>query len=141
MRFTPVLRSVDILMVAVLIGTVVWTFKVKHDSQQAIDRVATLEKQIEAEKNRVDLLKSDWSLLTSPARLERLVEHYGAQLELRPIEPAQLADDNSLPGLKRPEPLIEDVEDEDFAQDPNVDADVTTGSIGNVGIPSPRGNQ
>jgi len=141
MRFTPVLRSIDILMVAILIGTVVWTFKVKHDSQQAIDRVGALEKQIESEKNRVDLLKSDWSLLTSPARLERLVDHYGAQLELRPIEPAQLADDNSLPGLKAPELPIEDAEDEDFAHDPGVDADVSTGSIGNVGIPARRGSQ
>ena len=52
MRFAPVLRSIDILMVAALLGSVVWTFKVKHDSQEAIDRVAILEKQIEAEKNR-----------------------------------------------------------------------------------------
>ena len=132
MRFAPVFRSIDILMVAVLIGTVVWTFKVKHDSQEALDRVAVLEKQIEAEKNRVDLLKSDWSLLTSPKRLETLVKHYGAQLGLKPIEPAQLADDNTLPGFKRPEILIEN-DDDSFA---GVDGSVNTGSIA---VPGPRG--
>jgi len=132
MRFAPVFRSVDILMVAVLIGSVVWTFKVKHDSQEALDRVAKLNQQIKAEENRVDLLKSDWSLLTSPARLEKLVKHYGGQLGLNPIEPAQLADDNSLPGFKKPEVLISD-QDEGFA---GVDATTQTGSIS---VPTQRG--
>ncbi len=125
MRLAPVFRSVDILMVALLIATVVWTFKVKHDSQEALDRVAILEKQIEAEKNRVDLLKSDWSLLTSPKRLEKLVEHYGGQLQLKPIEPAQLADDNSLPGLKRPDELV-DENPEGYA---GIDGDLNTGTV------------
>lgn len=132
MRFAPVFRSIDILMVAALLGSVVWTFKVKHDSQQAIDRVAILEKQIEAEKNRVDLLKSDWSLLTSPARLEKLVKHYGIQLELKPIEPSQLADDNSLPGIKRPDVDFSNPDGEGFAE---VDSQISTGS---VGVPTKR---
>lgn len=132
MRLAPVFRSFDILMVAVLIASVVWTFKVKHDSQEALDRVAQLNQQIKAEENRVDLLKSDWSLLTSPARLEKLVKHYGGQLGLNPIEPAQLADDNSLPGFRRPEVLIND-QDESFA---GVDATTQTGSIG---VPIQRG--
>ncbi len=135
MRFAPVLRSIDILMVAALLGSVVWTFKVKHDSQEAIDRVAILEKQIEAEKNRVDLLKSDWSLLTSPTRLEKLVKHYGVQLELKPIEPSQLADDESLPGFKKPEVIINDPDAEGFAE---IDNDISTGS---VAVPTPRGAQ
>lgn len=134
MRFSPVFRSLDILMVAVLIASVVWTFKVKHDSQQALDSVATLTKQIEAEENRVDLLKSDWSLLTSPARLEKLVKHYGGQLGLSPIEPAQLADDNSLPGFKKPDLIINE-QDDGFA---GVDSTTQTGSIG---VPTQRGAQ
>lgn len=137
MRFAPVFRSIDILMVAVLIVCVVWTFKIKHDSQEALDRVSVLEKQIEAEDNRVDLLKSDWSLLTSPSRLEKLVEHYGGQLELKPIEPAQLADENSLPGFKKPEILI-DIDNQDRDGFAGIDQTVTTGG---VGIPTQRGAQ
>lgn len=135
MRFAPVFRSIDILMVAVLIASVTWTFKVKHDSQEAIDRVAKLQKQIEAEENRVDLLKSDWSLLTSPARLEKLVKHYGGQLGLKPIEPAQLADDNSLPGFKKPEIILENEDKDGFAE---VDDSISTGSIA---VPTQRGTQ
>ncbi len=135
MRLAPVFRSFDILMVAVLIASVVWTFKIKHDSQQALDRVSSLESQIEAEENRVDLLKSDWSLLTSPARLEKLVKHYGGQLGLKPIEPAQLADDNSLPGIKRPDVDFNNQDQDGFAE---VDGSVNTGS---VGVPTQRGAQ
>lgn len=130
MRLSPIFRTIDILMVAVLIATVVWTFKVKFDSQEALDRVARLEKQIESEKNRVDLLKSDWSLLTSPARLEKLVEHYGVQLGLEPIEPAQLADDNSLPPIRQEPLLPEKSNDDDFA---DIDEFIKTGSVPDAG--------
>lgn len=126
MRFEPVFRSIDILMVAVLIASVVWTFKVKHDSREELARIATLNKQIEAEENRVGLLKSDWSLLTSPSRLEKLVKHYGGQLELKPIEPAQLADENSLPGFKRPEVILGNETDDGFA---GIDNGIKTGGI------------
>jgi len=133
MRFAPVLRSFDMFMVALLIGVVAWTFKVKFDSQEALDRVTELENQIEAEKTEIDLLKSDWSLLTSPARLQRLVDRYRNELQLEPIEPAQLANEDRLPPVKN------DTEnqqitppDEDFANIKNIietDSTVITGSI------------
>lgn len=126
MRFSPVFRTIDILMVSLLIATVMWTFKVKFDSQEALDRVAKLEQQIEAEKNRVDLLKSDWSLLTSPARLEKLVKHYGVELELGPIEPAQLANDNTLPPVKEPESLLGQEKTDGYA---GIDEVNKTGSV------------
>ncbi len=74
MRFAPVFRSIDILMVAVLVASVVWTFKIKYDSQEAIDSVARLQKQIEAEENRVDLLKSGLELAYKPITLREISE-------------------------------------------------------------------
>lgn len=93
-------RAFDFLMIALMIGMAVWTFKIKHDSQIALDRVAELESRIAAEKTEIDLLKSDWSLLTSPARLQDLVEKYGGDLKLHPMEPSQLASENDLPGYR-----------------------------------------
>lgn len=107
MRLSPFLRTLDILMVAFLVATVAWTFKVKNDSQVALERVAELEKQLEAERTEIDLLKSDWALLTSPARLQKLAERYGEQLGLEPAEPIQSASPNLLPPLRQmtiPEP-------------------------------------
>ena len=96
-----VFRTFDLVLIAVLLATVGWTFKVKHDSQLALDRVRELEKKIAAEKTEIDLLKSDWSLLTNPARLQELVEKYGDQLNLAPLEPEQIATEEALPAYKQ----------------------------------------
>jgi hypothetical protein len=51
---------------------------------------------------------------------------------LKPIEPSQLADDNSLPGIKRPDVDFSDQDDEGFAE---VDNQISTGS---VAVPTQR---
>ena len=94
------LRPVDLILVAVLIGVIAWTFKVKHDSQVALERVAELERLIEAERIEIDLLKSDWSLLTNPARLQELVERYNSELALEPVDPEQIGSEGDLPGYR-----------------------------------------
>ncbi|MGI9352474.1 MAG: cell division protein FtsL [Rhizobiaceae bacterium] len=103
MRLAPMMRAVDILLLITLIAVVSWTFKVKHDSQFALERVADLERQIAAERVEIDLLKSDWSLLTSPARLQQLVERYQKELELESMEASQIANERELPAFKTQE--------------------------------------
>ncbi len=125
MRFAPWLRTFDILMVALLIGVVFWTFKVKNDSQAALDRVAELQRQIEAERTEIDLLKSDWGLLTSPKRLEQLVERYGLELGLEPMSASQMADEKTLPPMR--ETFDPNEDDPEFA---GTDQSVKTGSVG-----------
>ena len=100
MHIIPFLRAMDIILVAVLLAVVAWTFKVTTDSQVALDRVADLRRQLEAEKIEIDLLKSDWGLLTSPQRLEQLVERYKDELDLQQINPAQISNSTSLPPLQ-----------------------------------------
>ena len=126
MRLAPMMRAVDVLLLITLIAVVSWTFKVKHDSQLALERVAELEKQIAAERVEIDLLKSDWSLLTSPARLQQLVEKYQEELELDPMEASQIANENELPGFKTQE--IEP-SGESHAE---TDTSIKTGSISDI---------
>ena len=123
MRFAPMLRSIDLILLIALIAVVSWTFKVKYESQEALERVAELEKQIAAEKVEIDLLKSDWSLLTSPARLQQLVERYQKELELQEMRASQIAGDRELPAFKAPQ-AVENPES--FA---GADTELTTGSI------------
>ena len=123
-------RSINIIMLALLIGVVSWTFKVKQDSQEALARVAELERQIAAEKTEIDLLKSDWSLLTSPERLQELVDRYGDELNLKPMEPGQIAREDDLPGYRlefnqEPSPLFDGFVEADKA--------ITTGGIKSEG--------
>ena len=138
MRIAPMMRTIDIILLAVLIGVVSWTFQVKHESQEALERVSELEKQIAAERIEIDLLKSDWSLLTSPARLQKLVERYAEQLGLEPMAASQMSNESELPAIRQPNlPDSDGGNDEDFA---GVDNLSNTGSI-KVAIPQPRGSQ
>jgi hypothetical protein len=124
MRFEPFMRTLDLLMIAMLVGMVAWTFKIKHDSQVALDRVSELEALVTAKKIEIDLLKSDWSLLTNPARLEQMAERYGSELGLKPIDPSQLTNLDLLPPVRQqfdPQQL-----QDDFASSPD---DLLTGSI------------
>lgn len=136
MRISPMVRSIDIVLLVMLIGIVAWTFKVKHESQQALQRVSELEKQIAAEKIEIDLLKSDWSLLNNPARLQQLVERYSRELELAPVEATQMADENALPPVRIPDFGIKD-DDGDVA---GIDHDATTAGIP-IPVPSSRKNR
>ncbi|MEM9277592.1 MAG: hypothetical protein AAGA76_03375 [Pseudomonadota bacterium] len=123
MRLAPMMRSIDLILLIALVAVVSWTFKVKHDSQLELERVAELEKQIAAEKVEIDLLKSDWSLLTSPARLQELVERYSQELQLEQMSATQIAKENELPGFRLPN--LPD-EGESFA---DTDASIKTGSV------------
>lgn len=90
-------RTLDFIMIAALIGTAGYTFKVKHDAEQAAARVETLETRLRLEREAIDILKADWSLLTSPDRLEKLVERHKEELGLEPASPRQIVTIDKIP--------------------------------------------
>ncbi|MCB1438885.1 MAG: hypothetical protein H6888_14750 [Nitratireductor sp.] len=91
------LRTIDIIMIGALLGGAAFTFKVKHDSEQAIEKVEHLQNQIQKERDAIDILKADWALLTDPQRLERLAEIYGEELQMAPADPAQIGSVDNIP--------------------------------------------
>jgi hypothetical protein len=99
-----VVRTIDIILIAALLGGVAWTFKVKNDSEDALARMAALERKIAHEREVIDLLRADWSLLTSPERLERLVERYNDALGLIEARPQQFV---TLSDVPEKSPLIQ----------------------------------
>lgn len=80
------LRPLDILFIGLMLCGVAFTYKIKHDSEAAIDRVAKLERQIKKEQELIDILKADWALQVSPKRLEILVEKYRDELGLEILQ-------------------------------------------------------
>lgn len=92
-----IVRTIDIIMVAALLGSATWTFKVKNDSERAHARVAELERQIAREREAVVLLRADWALLTSPDRLEALVERHREELGLEMARPEQFVGIEEVP--------------------------------------------
>ena len=91
------MKPSDLLLAAAVIGGALWTYSIKHDAEDAADRVASLRRQIATEEERIVFLRADWAYLNAPARLERLVARYGATLKLRPVEAHQWIDPFDLP--------------------------------------------
>ena len=90
-------RTTDIVLIAVMISAAAFTYKTKHEAENKLDRVRHLEQRIEIEKDTIDVLKADWSLLTQPNRLQQLVDIYRGELALEPVGAEQIVDADELP--------------------------------------------
>ncbi|MGN6548352.1 MAG: cell division protein FtsL [Pararhizobium sp.] len=97
------LRTFDIVLIGLMVTATALTYQMKHRTQVKLEAIAHLQAQIHLQKETIDLLKADWSVLTQPARLERLTEVYKDQLHLEPIRPQQIATLNDLPDYPTPE--------------------------------------
>ncbi|MCG6857262.1 MAG: hypothetical protein LJE67_04270 [Salaquimonas sp.] len=125
-------RTLDVVMVAAVIAAASWTFKVKYDSEAAKARVAKLEKRLEIEKEAIDILNADWSLLTSPDRLKKLVERYQDDLQLQPTEPEMVGTLDDVPMADQMPAEVQDRMRE-AQSDGAADRGTITGSIKSVG--------
>lgn len=90
-------RTSDIVLIAVMVSAAAFTYKTKHDAESQLDAARKIEQQIRFEEDSIDLLKADWSLLTQPARLQKLSELYESQLQLQPVEARQVVSLDDLP--------------------------------------------
>jgi len=122
-----VFRTSDIVLIAVMVSAAAMTYKIKRDAEEQQAAVHRIQAQIRTEEDTIDLLKADWSLLTQPARLEKLTDLYKSQLGLEPVDPHQFVTLDALPA----KPLtIENLS----AQKPDSMADsgqdhITTGAV------------
>lgn len=120
------LRTLDIILICGMLGAAAWTYKVKNDSQVAMDRVAELEEKIAEERAEISLLKADWSLFTSPGRLQILVDRFKEELKLEPVVSSQIADKKTLPPYRRNINQIKSPLLDGFAE---ADRDLKTGTV------------
>jgi len=92
-----VFRTSDIILIALMVSATAMTYKIKRDAEQQQRVVYQLQAQIRTETDTIDLLRADWSLLTQPARLEKLTDVYSAQLDLQPVDAHQFVKLGELP--------------------------------------------
>lgn len=90
-------RTSDAVLIAVMVAAAAFTYKTKHDAEDKYSEVRKLEAAIRYEEDSIDVLKADWSLLTQPARLQRLTESFAEQLKLQPVDPHQIVELKDLP--------------------------------------------
>lgn len=102
-------RTSDIVLIAVMVSAAAFTYNTKRTVEDQLAEVRGIEAEIKFEQDLMDLLKADWSLLTQPARLQRLTGIYQAELKLQPVEASQIGGIDDLP----PRPVeIEDLSTE-----------------------------
>lgn len=141
------LRSIDILMIGLLLGGAAFTYKIKHDSEVAIEKVAELERKIQSERDAIDVLLADWSLLSSPDRLEKLVAKYREQLDLEEVASSQIGSLPQIPEkIELPKPpsdkgLAGLIEENDIVTGTIVDPVFKTPSLPDQTMPIPTPTQ
>ena len=91
------LRTIDIIMILVMVSAAAVTYKIKADSEEELRQVRKIERQIAEEEDSIDLLKADWSLLTQPSRIQRLVDAHKDALGLQATDSRQVTDLSAVP--------------------------------------------
>jgi cell division protein FtsL len=81
------LRFVNICLVFGLVALAYGIYQVKYETRALDAEIASLNKQIEEERDAIAVLRAEWSLLNRPERIERLAKKY---LKLAPAKPLQL---------------------------------------------------
>lgn len=110
-----------------MVSAAAFTYTTKHKVEAQLAEVRRVEGKIRFEEDTLTILKADWSLLTQPARLQKLTEIYQTELELAPLEARQIVGADELPA--RP------VEIEDIISQPkqglarNTDKMTTSGVV------------
>ena len=84
------MRTIDIILIAVMLVAATVTYKIKHDAEKQVVEIKKIQRQIAFEKDTINLLKADWSLMTQPNRLQRLSDIYQSQLKLQPVDVTQI---------------------------------------------------
>ncbi|MEL6088647.1 MULTISPECIES: cell division protein FtsL [Bartonella] len=92
-----VFRTLDVVLVTIMICMAAITYKVKYDVQKQISETYRLEREIAAEKNMVRLLHAEWAVMIEPSRMQKLAEYYQKELGLEIIQPRQIVELKDIP--------------------------------------------
>lgn len=93
------LRILNAIAIICLIGAAVLVYDVKYQSTYEAQKVARLNNQIRAEREKIASLKAEWNVLAAPARIQGLASRY---LGMKPVGVANLDDFARLPERIKP---------------------------------------
>ena len=95
------IRLLNICVIVALVLAAADVYKIKFESTRQAQRVAKLRMEIRREQDAIAALRSQWSKLDSPGRIQDLVRRH---LALRPVEARQYDRLDNLP--ERPPDLV-----------------------------------
>lgn len=91
------LRPLDVILIVAMTAAAAVTYQIKHNAENTMAEVRRLRAEIHLEKQTIDLLEADWSLLNQPGRVQRLAENFKEELQLETLQPDQIATLDELP--------------------------------------------
>ncbi|MBO6538504.1 MAG: hypothetical protein JJ969_03805 [Rhizobiaceae bacterium] len=94
-------RTTDVILIGVMVAAAGMTFKIKYDAELKLEEVRRLEAEIRTERDTIDVLTADLSVLTQPSRLQKLVDVYAEELKLKGVDPDQIGSLSDLPETLR----------------------------------------
>lgn len=81
------MRFINFVALGVLLGLVFLIYELKFETRRLESRAAELSKSIEDEKDNLAVMRAEWSLVSSPGRVEQMA---GKLLGLQPVKPEQI---------------------------------------------------
>ena len=95
------MRLLNILVIAVLILSASFVYKIKFDSTLQAERVAKLRGELRRERDATARLRAEWAKLDTPERIQGLAERH---LKLKAIQAHQFDTFDALPERPAPPP-------------------------------------
>ena len=91
------MRFIDVTCLGLAIIGAIGVYHVKHNAEDAQNERVRLERQIAADREAIGLLRTEWSLLNQPERIQRLVAQLQPVIGLQPVTIEQIAGLDELP--------------------------------------------
>lgn len=95
------LRLFHAFVIAVLVVSAAWVYKIKFEATLQAERVSKLRGEIRRERDQIAILRAEWAQLDRPERIQSLAERH---LTLRSAAMTQFDPLDNLP--ERPVPLV-----------------------------------
>ena len=130
------MRLIHLLVIGALVFAAAYVYRIKMESTARTERVLKLHAEIREQRDAIAVLRSEWSKLDAPLRLQGLAERH---LPLKPANARQYDDLKNLP--ERPPSLVKPGDPDPIgsmisAIDAAADAASVTGSV-----PQPENRQ
>jgi hypothetical protein len=99
-------KKMDFIFVGLVLAVATATYAIKYGSEIEYNNISKLEHDIQLEKEAIDILKANWSLLTDPARIQLLSERHQEELKLETLNSRQVISFDQIPEKQIEDPEI-----------------------------------
>ncbi|MEE9454855.1 MAG: cell division protein FtsL [Paracoccaceae bacterium] len=105
-----------VLGMGIVIALATWSYRVNYRTRDAMDSVASLQREIASERQTIAVLRAEWAYLNRPKRLLALSEEHFADLRLMPLHPDHFAGAMNVAYPSAEDPLLADLIEAAVAQ-------------------------